>query len=250
MASPGSGFTAVPRTVLRCHTGDGALSGASSPGGVLQAGDPRVPLSGVRHHWLPHSILLARAQPWRPVLEPFTTVAAVTIIWPDPHGSLAPPPPGGPSAPGPAPGSRLPPGPFPTQVAQAPRGGGWCPGPCPPQREPGAGRCSHARASRVRLARRQPWGCGAWVRQPQLSRPCVLGEYIKTWRPRYFLLKNDGTFIGYKERPQDVEQRESPLNNFSVAREWEAGCLAGAGRPPCRGPPGPVSGAGSRRGPG
>ncbi|KAJ7345242.1 hypothetical protein JRQ81_001192, partial [Phrynocephalus forsythii] len=43
------------------------------------------------------------------------------------------------------------------------------------------------------------------------------GEYIKTWRPRYFLLKNDGTFIGYKERPQDVEQRESPLNNFSVA---------------------------------
>ncbi|XP_010839682.1 PREDICTED: RAC-alpha serine/threonine-protein kinase-like [Bison bison bison] len=44
------------------------------------------------------------------------------------------------------------------------------------------------------------------------------GEYIKTWRPRYFLLKNDGTFIGYKERPQDLEQRESPLNNFSVAQ--------------------------------
>ncbi|XP_004682040.2 PREDICTED: RAC-alpha serine/threonine-protein kinase [Condylura cristata] len=44
------------------------------------------------------------------------------------------------------------------------------------------------------------------------------GEYIKTWRPRYFLLKNDGTFIGYKERPQDTEQRESPLNNFSVAQ--------------------------------
>lgn len=48
------------------------------------------------------------------------------------------------------------------------------------------------------------------------------GEYIKTWRPRYFLLKNDGTFIGYKERPQDLEQRESPLNNFSVARECAA----------------------------
>lgn len=44
------------------------------------------------------------------------------------------------------------------------------------------------------------------------------GEYIKTWRPRYFLLKNDGTFIGYKERPQDVDQREAPLNNFSVAQ--------------------------------
>lgn len=44
------------------------------------------------------------------------------------------------------------------------------------------------------------------------------GEYIKTWRPRYFLLKTDGTFIGYKERPQDVDQLETPLNNFSVAK--------------------------------
>lgn len=66
------------------------------------------------------------------------------------------------------------------------------------------------------------------------------GEYIKTWRPRYFLLKNDGTFIGYKERPQDLEQRESPLNNFSVARK----CVAAGGRGPHapaapRGPPQP-----------
>uniref|UniRef100_A0A6Q2XYT2 non-specific serine/threonine protein kinase n=1 Tax=Esox lucius TaxID=8010 RepID=A0A6Q2XYT2_ESOLU len=44
------------------------------------------------------------------------------------------------------------------------------------------------------------------------------GEYIKTWRPRYFLLKSDGTFIGYKERPQDVDALETPLNNFSVAQ--------------------------------
>uniref|UniRef100_A0A4W5QZ45 non-specific serine/threonine protein kinase n=1 Tax=Hucho hucho TaxID=62062 RepID=A0A4W5QZ45_9TELE len=44
------------------------------------------------------------------------------------------------------------------------------------------------------------------------------GEYIKTWRPRYFLLKSDGTFIGYKERPQDIDQLETPLNNFSVAQ--------------------------------
>lgn len=49
---------------------------------------------------------------------------------------------------------------------------------------------------------------------------CSTGEYIKTWRPRYFLLKNDGTFIGYKERPQDVDQLETPLNNFSVARKY------------------------------
>uniref|UniRef100_A0A6Q2Z5I8 non-specific serine/threonine protein kinase n=1 Tax=Esox lucius TaxID=8010 RepID=A0A6Q2Z5I8_ESOLU len=47
------------------------------------------------------------------------------------------------------------------------------------------------------------------------------GEYIKTWRPRYFLLKSDGTFIGYKERPQDVDQLETPLNNFSVAPECQ-----------------------------
>uniref|UniRef100_A0A8C4QI35 non-specific serine/threonine protein kinase n=1 Tax=Eptatretus burgeri TaxID=7764 RepID=A0A8C4QI35_EPTBU len=43
------------------------------------------------------------------------------------------------------------------------------------------------------------------------------GEYIKTWRPRYFLLKTDGSFIGYKEKPQDVDQQE-PLNNFSVEK--------------------------------
>ncbi|CAO2626266.1 RAC-beta serine/threonine-protein kinase [Lemmus lemmus] len=43
------------------------------------------------------------------------------------------------------------------------------------------------------------------------------GEYIKTWRPRYFLLKSDGSFIGYKERPETPDQTLPPLNNFSVA---------------------------------
>ncbi|NXS26813.1 AKT2 kinase, partial [Pomatostomus ruficeps] len=43
------------------------------------------------------------------------------------------------------------------------------------------------------------------------------GEYIKTWRPRYFLLKSDGSFIGYKERPETSDQGLPPLNNFSVA---------------------------------
>uniref|UniRef100_A0A8C4RCH7 non-specific serine/threonine protein kinase n=1 Tax=Eptatretus burgeri TaxID=7764 RepID=A0A8C4RCH7_EPTBU len=43
------------------------------------------------------------------------------------------------------------------------------------------------------------------------------GEYIKTWRARYFLLKTDGSFIGYKEKPQDADQQE-PLNNFSVEK--------------------------------
>uniref|UniRef100_A0A8C7V7E2 non-specific serine/threonine protein kinase n=1 Tax=Oncorhynchus mykiss TaxID=8022 RepID=A0A8C7V7E2_ONCMY len=42
------------------------------------------------------------------------------------------------------------------------------------------------------------------------------GEYIKTWRPRYFILKSDGSFIGYKEKPELSVQSLSPLNNFSV----------------------------------
>ncbi|XP_064335464.1 RAC-gamma serine/threonine-protein kinase-like [Camelus dromedarius] len=43
------------------------------------------------------------------------------------------------------------------------------------------------------------------------------GKYIKTWRPRYFLLKTDGSFIGYKEKPQHGDLPD-PLNNFSVAK--------------------------------
>uniref|UniRef100_A0A8C7YWY6 non-specific serine/threonine protein kinase n=1 Tax=Oryzias sinensis TaxID=183150 RepID=A0A8C7YWY6_9TELE len=41
--------------------------------------------------------------------------------------------------------------------------------------------------------------------------------YIKNWRPRYFLLKTDGSFIGYKDKPQDSDLAY-PLNNFSVAK--------------------------------
>uniref|UniRef100_A0A7N6AZY0 non-specific serine/threonine protein kinase n=1 Tax=Anabas testudineus TaxID=64144 RepID=A0A7N6AZY0_ANATE len=45
----------------------------------------------------------------------------------------------------------------------------------------------------------------------------ITSEYIKNWRPRYFLLKTDGSFIGYKEKPQDADL-PYPLNNFSVAK--------------------------------
>lgn len=48
------------------------------------------------------------------------------------------------------------------------------------------------------------------------------GEYIKNWRPRYFLLKTDGSFIGYKDKPQDSDLAY-PLNNFSVASEYRPG---------------------------
>uniref|UniRef100_A0A8C6PGG7 non-specific serine/threonine protein kinase n=1 Tax=Nothobranchius furzeri TaxID=105023 RepID=A0A8C6PGG7_NOTFU len=44
------------------------------------------------------------------------------------------------------------------------------------------------------------------------------GEYIKTWRPRYFILKSDGSFIGYKDKPEvSIDPSQPPLNNFSVA---------------------------------
>lgn len=43
------------------------------------------------------------------------------------------------------------------------------------------------------------------------------GEYIKTWRSRYFILKSDGSFNGYKEKPDLNDQTSPPLNNFSVA---------------------------------
>uniref|UniRef100_H3BHT2 non-specific serine/threonine protein kinase n=1 Tax=Latimeria chalumnae TaxID=7897 RepID=H3BHT2_LATCH len=50
-----------------------------------------------------------------------------------------------------------------------------------------------------------------WVNQK-----CEIGEYIKTWRARYFLLKSDGSFIGYKEKPETSDHILPPLNNFSV----------------------------------
>eukprot|EP00112_Aurelia_sp_Birch-Aquarium-sp1_P001332 Seg1140.2 transcript_id=Seg1140.2/GoldUCD/mRNA.D3Y31 product="RAC-gamma serine/threonine-protein kinase" protein_id=Seg1140.2/GoldUCD/D3Y31 len=42
------------------------------------------------------------------------------------------------------------------------------------------------------------------------------GEYVKNWRPRYFILMTDGSFHGFKEKP--VGDNTEPLNNFSVER--------------------------------
>jgi hypothetical protein len=39
------------------------------------------------------------------------------------------------------------------------------------------------------------------------------GEYVQNWRPRYFVLKSDGTFRGYKAQPQDGD---FPINVFEV----------------------------------
>jgi hypothetical protein len=40
------------------------------------------------------------------------------------------------------------------------------------------------------------------------------GEYVQNLRPRYFVLKSDGTFRGYKQPPLDSDL---PINIFEVA---------------------------------
>lgn len=39
------------------------------------------------------------------------------------------------------------------------------------------------------------------------------GEYIKNWRARWFVLKSDGSFQGFKQRPTASAE---PLNNFKI----------------------------------
>ncbi|KAJ8285111.1 hypothetical protein COCON_G00039610 [Conger conger] len=56
----------------------------------------------------------------------------------------------------------------------------------------------------------------------------VCREYIKNWRPRYFLLKTDGSFIGYKEKPQDAD-----LPTLSTTSPWPVwGSRPGGGTGP------------------
>lgn len=41
------------------------------------------------------------------------------------------------------------------------------------------------------------------------------GEHIKNWRPRYFILRDDGSLMGYKAKPDGTNPVEQ-LNNFTV----------------------------------
>lgn len=41
------------------------------------------------------------------------------------------------------------------------------------------------------------------------------GEHIKNWRPRYFILRDDGSLMGYKSKPDGTNPVEQ-LNNFTV----------------------------------
>merc|ERR1719411_1520851 len=42
------------------------------------------------------------------------------------------------------------------------------------------------------------------------------GEHIRNWRPRYFILKDNGQFIGFKNKPTHDTDLTDPLNNFTV----------------------------------
>lgn len=42
------------------------------------------------------------------------------------------------------------------------------------------------------------------------------GEHIRNWRPRYFILRDNGQFIGFKKEPSSDVDLVDPLNNFTV----------------------------------
>lgn len=42
------------------------------------------------------------------------------------------------------------------------------------------------------------------------------GEHIKNWRKRYFVLRDDGTLMGYKTKPESQAASTERLNNFTV----------------------------------
>merc|ERR1712109_282272 len=41
-------------------------------------------------------------------------------------------------------------------------------------------------------------------------------EHLKDWRPRYFILKDNGEFIGYRKEPSTEAELNNVLNNFTV----------------------------------
>ena len=42
----------------------------------------------------------------------------------------------------------------------------------------------------------------------------ILGEHIKNWRKRYFILRKDGSFLGFRAKPE--HGLSDPLNDFTV----------------------------------
>lgn len=52
----------------------------------------------------------------------------------------------------------------------------------------------------------------------------VSGEHIKTWRRRYFILWDNGVFLGFKLKPED-QCYDEPLNNFTVKGKVFCACV-------------------------
>lgn len=44
----------------------------------------------------------------------------------------------------------------------------------------------------------------------------IIGEHIKNWRHRYFVLMEDGSLLGFKTKPEQSVLTSDPLNNFTV----------------------------------
>ena len=43
----------------------------------------------------------------------------------------------------------------------------------------------------------------------------IAGEHFKNWRTRYFVLREDGSFLGFRQKPESADA--PPLNDFNVA---------------------------------
>ncbi len=44
----------------------------------------------------------------------------------------------------------------------------------------------------------------------------VSAEHFRDWRPRYFILREDGSFLGYRKEPYTEADLDNVLNNFTV----------------------------------
>lgn len=62
----------------------------------------------------------------------------------------------------------------------------------------------------------------------RLTQFCFIfpGEHIRNWRKRYFILRKDGSFFGFRAKPD--QRLADPLNNFTVKGkviQWSLGIV-------------------------
>ena len=77
----------------------------------------------------------------------------------------------------------------------------------------------------VFMLRQQLVGVWLWLLPWLLFVCCLLaGEFIKNWRPRFFVIRSDGTFTGYKQGPIGGVYPE-PLNYFKIEGVCVRACV-------------------------